>query len=284
MFFSGLAVPPDDNGWLCPGCDCKVDCIDLVNDSQGSSLSIADSWEVNDKSLGSYLLIRNIFYFSILIMVQSHVQKVFPEAAATAGHNPHHDFRLPSDDSDDNDYDPDGQDDEKVESSSSESEYASAPEELAAPPKDEQYLGLPSDDSEDDDYDPVDQREKLKQESSSSDFTSDSEDLAAALDDDKSFRIDEDPLLSTSLDRIKSLRGSGGKRSKPGGKKQSSNDELLSILESHHGQDGSPSVSSGKRPVERLDYKKLYDVSAFSSIIVSAWFSNPAPFASYLTE
>jgi len=35
-----------DEGWLCPACDCKIDCIDLINDLQGSDLSIEDSWEV----------------------------------------------------------------------------------------------------------------------------------------------------------------------------------------------------------------------------------------------
>ncbi|KAE8008061.1 hypothetical protein FH972_004608 [Carpinus fangiana] len=227
-------IPPDDEGWLCPGCDCKVDCIDLLNDSQGTNLSISDSWE-----------------------------KVFPEAAAAAGHNPDHNFGLPSDDSDDNDYNPDEPADEKVqgdESSSDESEYASATEELEAPPNDEQYLGLPSDDSEDDDYDPgalEDLVDKDKEESSSSDFSSDSEDLAAAIDDNRSFGDDEGPP-STSNDGIKPLRSSGGKRSKLGGNKQFLNDELLSILESDAGQDGSAPVSR-RRHVERLDYKELHD-------------------------
>ncbi|XP_041013795.1 homeobox protein HAT3.1 [Juglans microcarpa x Juglans regia] len=226
-------LSPDEKGWLCPGCDCKVDCIDLLNETQGTDLSLADSWE-----------------------------KVFPEAAATAGHNPDHNFSLPSDDSDDNDYNPDGQDDEKVlgdESSSDESEYASATEDLETPPNDDQYLGLPSDDSEDDDYNPdaADHSEKVKQESSSSDFTSDSEDLAAAVDDNRSSRDDEDPM-SASLAGVKPFGSSGGERPKPGGKKQSLNDELLSILESDPGQAGFPTVS-GKRHMERLDYKKLHD-------------------------
>ncbi|KAG2704114.1 hypothetical protein I3760_06G169500 [Carya illinoinensis] len=226
-------IPPDEKGWLCPGCDCKVDCIDLLNETQGTDLSLADSWE-----------------------------KVFPEAAATAGHNPDHNFSLPSDDSDDNDYNPDGQDDEKVqgdESSSDESEYASATEELEAPPNDDRYLGLPSDDSEDDDYNPdaADHSEKVKQESSSSDFTSDSEDLAAALNDNRSSR-DDDDIMSASLDGVKPFGSSGGERPKLGRKKQSLNDELLSILESDSGQAGFSTVSE-KRHVERLDYKKLHD-------------------------
>ncbi|KAF3642707.1 Ubiquinol oxidase 2, mitochondrial [Capsicum annuum] len=38
-------IPPDDEGWLCLGCDCKVDYIDFINNLQGKDLSIADSWE-----------------------------------------------------------------------------------------------------------------------------------------------------------------------------------------------------------------------------------------------
>ncbi|PHU23232.1 Ubiquinol oxidase 2, mitochondrial [Capsicum chinense] len=38
-------IPPDDDGWLCPGCDCKVDCIDFLNDLQGIDFSATDSWE-----------------------------------------------------------------------------------------------------------------------------------------------------------------------------------------------------------------------------------------------
>ncbi|CAI9292926.1 unnamed protein product [Lactuca saligna] len=38
-------VPPHDEGWLCPVCDCKVDCVDLLNDSMGTDLSINDTWE-----------------------------------------------------------------------------------------------------------------------------------------------------------------------------------------------------------------------------------------------
>lgn len=47
-----LTVPPGDEGWLCPGCDCKDDCIDIVNDLLGTSLSLTDTWEVSGKNLG----------------------------------------------------------------------------------------------------------------------------------------------------------------------------------------------------------------------------------------
>ncbi|CAN0898219.1 Homeobox protein HAZ1 [Linum grandiflorum] len=156
-------IPPDDEGWLCPGCDCKVDCIGFLNDYLGTDLSIGDSWA-----------------------------KVFPEAAATTsapdiGSN----FGLPSDDSDDGDYDPDGpefkQKNEVDGSGSDESDFTSASEELAVS-NNEKLLGLPSDDSEDDDYNPndpyLDETVKEEEESSGSDFSSASEDLDAVLEND----------------------------------------------------------------------------------------------------
>ncbi|KAM2605517.1 hypothetical protein TB2_034313 [Malus domestica] len=231
-------IPPDDEGWLCPGCDCKVDCFDLLNDSQGTDLSVADSWE-----------------------------KVFPEAAAAAsGHNQEHTHGLPSDDSDDNDYDPDGPEtDDEVQgeesSSDDESKYASASDGLETPKNnDEQYLGLPSDDSEDDDYNPdaPEVTEELKKESSSSDFTSDSEDLGASLDDNNMFAEDVESPKAMSLDESGPLRGSGKQSSRRGQKKQPLKDELLSLLESGPGQAGAAPVS-GKRHIERLNYKKLHD-------------------------
>ncbi|KAF9665969.1 hypothetical protein SADUNF_Sadunf16G0180300 [Salix dunnii] len=236
-------IPPGDEGWLCPGCDCKVDCIDLLNESQGTNISISDSWE-----------------------------NVFPEAAAAAsGQKLDCNFGLSSDDSDDNDYDPDGLDiDEKSqeESSSDESDFGSASEEFEAPSDDKQFLGLPSDDSEDDDYDPDAPvlEEKLKQESSSSDFSSDSEDFAAILNDD-GLSLGDEYLMP-----IKSHEDSKGRRLRFGGKKNCSlNSKLLSMLEPESRQDKS-AVISGKRNIERLDYKKLYDVSASDLITYESGF------------
>ncbi|KAF7127178.1 hypothetical protein RHSIM_Rhsim11G0155600 [Rhododendron simsii] len=211
-------IPPDDEGWLCPGCDCKVDCIELLNDSQGTNLSILDTWE-----------------------------KVFPEAAAAAaaGNNLDDNLGLPSDDSEDNEYDPDGSEvDEKgEESSSDESDFYTASEDNGTSPKSKQNLELPSDDSEDDEYDPgaPDLDDQVKQESSSSDFTSDSDDFGVVFDN------------------TKSRKGSNGEGPKVGqGKKPSINDELSSLLESGPGH-GEAAPVGGRRHVERLDYKKLYD-------------------------
>ncbi|KAF6137672.1 hypothetical protein GIB67_023606 [Kingdonia uniflora] len=209
-------IPPGDEGWLCPGCDCKVDCMDLLNDYQETDLSIEDNWEM-----------------------------VFPEAAATkVGDNLDENFGLPSDDSEDNDYDPDGPEvDMKVQaedSSSEESDFTSASDDsgVSLSPKEVQFLGLPSDDSEDDDYDPsaLDLDQKINNESSSSDFTSDSEDFSLSDDANRLLGTDEKPTTARK-------------------KKPSVNSEMLSLLES----DSNEEPVSGKRHIEGLDYKKLHD-------------------------
>ncbi|CAI9769981.1 unnamed protein product [Fraxinus pennsylvanica] len=221
-------IPPDDESWLCPGCDCKVDCIGYLNDFQGTNLSVIESWE-----------------------------KIFPEAAASASVKKLDDGSgSSSDDSEDDDYDPDkpdavlkvsgdelSNDESGDQSSSDESDYLLASDDLAASPNTKQYLGLPSDDSEDDDFDPAApvQDEELKQDSSSSDFTSDSEDLGALLDD-------------TAAPEISSVLGADEEKSKAGKvKSQSLRGELSYLLET------SDAPVSGKRHVERLDYKKLND-------------------------
>ncbi|XP_050209820.1 homeobox protein HAT3.1 [Mercurialis annua] len=206
-------IPPDDEGWLCPGCDCKADCIGLVNVSQGANVSISDNWE-----------------------------KVFPEAAAT-GENPDQNFGLPSDDSDDDDFDPDKPDIEEKsqgdESSSDDSDSDFTSDELETTPGDKQHPGHSSEDSEDDAYDPdaPDLDENVAEESSSSDFTSDSEDLAAAVDNND-------------------LSGEKSKRGRK--KKQNVHDELLSTAETNLSADEYTPINT-KRNVERLDYKILYD-------------------------
>ncbi|XP_061373882.1 homeobox protein HAT3.1 [Gastrolobium bilobum] len=225
-------IPPGDEGWLCPGCDCKDDCIELVNDSLGTSLSLSDTWK-----------------------------RLFPEAAAAARNNIDN-MGLPSDDSDDDDYNPNAPEDVEVEGgepSSDESEYASASEKLEDSRHEDQYLGLPSEDSEDDDFDPngPDPDSRVMDESSSSDFTSDSEDLAAAIEDNMSPGGQDEDIISASLDDIKNFKGSSGQKCKVG-RKPSIVDELSSLLEPDPGQEGSTPVS-GKRQVDRLDYKKLYD-------------------------
>ncbi|KAL1831638.1 hypothetical protein ACET3Z_001289 [Daucus carota] len=206
------SIPCDDEGWLCPGCECKIDCIKLLNDSQETNILVGDSWE-----------------------------KVFAEeaAAAASGKNLNDDSGMPSDDSEDDDYDPGNPDlDEKVqgdESSSDESDYHLSSDDMQALPQKEPCLGLPPDDSEDDDYDPsVLITEQVLKESSCSDFTSDSEDLTVVLDDCKHSSIVEGPLTSTP-DRPRNEEGCG-----------------------HSGQ-GDAVPLYPKRQLESLDYKKLHD-------------------------
>ncbi|XP_076948519.1 homeobox protein HOX1A-like [Bidens hawaiensis] len=206
-------VPPGDEGWLCPACDCKVDCVDFLNDYLGTDLSIEDSWE-----------------------------KVFPETAAL-GNKLDDNLGLPSDDSEDDDYNPDGaqveedgcnSDGPQVEedevdaedSSSDESDFSSASEDLTEFAKSDEVLGLPSDDSEDDDFSPdrLESDEDAKKEGSSSDFSSDSEDL----DDMKN-----DVTLNEVQEKEELIEG------------KTENDDFGPI--------------TAKRNVERLDYKRLHD-------------------------
>ncbi|VFQ81876.1 unnamed protein product [Cuscuta campestris] len=206
--------PPDDEGWLCPGCDCKVDCVDLLNDLLGTDLSITDSWE-----------------------------KVFQEEAAASGKQLDDMVGLPSDDSEDDDYNPDNLEvDEKISeddesNSDDESDSSDTSFELETP-NDELFLGLPSEDSEDDDYEPDahEHDEQIMQYSSSSDFTSDSEDFSVEL---------KNIMSPGQEDHYEKIEVGGGPHSLKG--------EVEFLMQSYE------TLASGKRHVERLDYKKLHD-------------------------
>ncbi|CAH8320350.1 unnamed protein product [Eruca vesicaria subsp. sativa] len=219
-------IPPDDESWLCPGCACKDYTFDFLNDSLGTKLSVSDSWE-----------------------------KVFPEAAAAmaGGGGQNLDCDLPSDDSEDEEYDPDGlndnADDEDGSDDSDESENEngssdeSASDEMIGSFKDaKDIMNLPSDDSEDDDYDPdAPTRDEDKMQESSNSDNSDSEDAETSS---KGGESDEQDEVTP--------------RVKPGRKKSKLAD--VSISESDAGIDDDGLVAvPGRRKVERLDYKKLYD-------------------------
>ncbi|CAH9057900.1 unnamed protein product [Cuscuta europaea] len=160
-----LSVPPGDEPWLCPGCVCKLDCFVLLNNLEGTNLSLRDSWE-----------------------------KVFPgeAASATTGNKLDDISGLPLDDSEDDDYNPatnpevdQNSSQEDKSTSSDESDYFSASDDFEAPPALDnlEVTGLPSDDSEDEDYDPSapgHDNDQEMQERSSSDLTSDSEDVGGS--------------------------------------------------------------------------------------------------------
>uniref|UniRef100_A0A0A9CFL1 PHD-type domain-containing protein n=1 Tax=Arundo donax TaxID=35708 RepID=A0A0A9CFL1_ARUDO len=140
-------IPPGDEGWLCPPCVCKMECIEALNELQGSKLSIHDLWE-----------------------------EVFPEAASLAnGSKQVGPSNLPADDPEDNDYNPALAEEHMVNEGRS-----SAEDEDKVDDRD-----LPSEDSEDDDFDPSvpDSSEGQKNESNleDSDFTSDSDDFCAEI-------------------------------------------------------------------------------------------------------
>ncbi|CAL4894459.1 unnamed protein product [Urochloa decumbens] len=239
-------IPEGDEGWLCPACDCKIDCIDVINELQGSDLSIDDSWE-----------------------------KVFPEAAALANGSKQDDaFDLPSDDSDDNDFDPnmpeehvaskeEGSSEEEEEeeedggSDSDDSNFLTSsdsddPEPLTDKKKVDD-LGLPSEDSEDDDYDPAgpdSDKDIQKKESNSdeSDFTSDSDDFCEEIAKTSGHdEVSSPPLPDGNVDDME--------RSTAPANTANSNDDPM---EAEIDQNVVLPVS-GRRQTERLDYKKLYD-------------------------
>ncbi|XP_010556006.1 PREDICTED: homeobox protein HAT3.1 [Tarenaya hassleriana] len=227
-------IPPGDEGWLCPGCDCKVDCIDLLNELLGTEHSINDSWK-----------------------------KIFPETAAGGDQNLN--LGLPSDDSDDDDYAPDGLDDDEKgdddddhhhsddnkeaesEESSDDSEFTSASDEMVGASEGVQDRNLSTDDSEDENYDPDALNrdpEDENEESSSSDFTSDSEDLGALLTGDGSCQEDE---VTAS-----------GEPSRENSQLHGNKEQSVQVSESDSGNEAVRDVPR-RRSTERLDYKKLYD-------------------------
>nr|GEV24024.1 homeobox protein HAT3.1-like isoform X1 [Tanacetum cinerariifolium] len=249
-------VPPGDEGWLCPACDCKVDCVDLINETQGTDLSVNDSWE-----------------------------KVFPESVAS-GNTLDDNLGLPSDDSEDDDFNPDapevdddGEGDgdregDGDESSSDESDFSSASEDLGAVANSDPLLGLPSDDSEDDDFNPdkVDPDDdsgpitakrhverldykKLHDEeygnTSSDSSDEDFSDTEANMEDDDSGPI----TAKRDVERLdyKKLHDE-----EYGNDSSDSSDEDFSDTESNMEDDDSGPITA-KRDVERLDYKKLHD-------------------------
>eukprot|EP00268_Persea_americana_P032875 TRINITY_DN3250_c0_g1_i2.p1 TRINITY_DN3250_c0_g1~~TRINITY_DN3250_c0_g1_i2.p1 ORF type:complete len:531 (+),score=116.21 TRINITY_DN3250_c0_g1_i2:291-1883(+) len=237
-------IPPGDEIWLCPGCKCKVYCIDLLNDVQGTQLSILDKWE-----------------------------KVFPE---TDGDKQCVDFGE-SDDSEDSDYDPGGRDHNeevlKECSSSEESDFTSASDGSNNSAKDEQHEGpgFSSDDSEDNDFDPsgLDIDKVVHHEGSSSnesDFSSDSDDLSALGDVNVPADSDKDPL-SLSVGCSEPVTSSCKVRLDTVIKEKESSVDSEQLSMQERDLNGKVVLPvSRKRHQEHLDYKKLYDVRSLYSV------------------
>ncbi|KAL6013226.1 hypothetical protein ACLOJK_003718 [Asimina triloba] len=190
-------------------------------------------------------------------------QKVFPEAATTTAGDMLCD-ELPSDDSKDDDYDPEAPSiDNSVKdegSGSDESDHTSASDDDsdASTQKDQPKCpGLSSDDSEDNDYDPdvLDVDEEVQNEGSvsyGSDFSSDSEDLSALRNDGLPSGT-EKPVMGSA----KGSRKTNRKNNHP------VNSELPSASKLDP-MGGSTVHISGKRRRQQLDYKKLHDDCVFA--------------------
>lgn len=186
-------IPPDDEGWLCPECDCKLDCFDLVNDYFGTTFELGDSWE-----------------------------KVFAEAVVSTDRE-ENTFELEgmlSDDSEDDDYDPEGP--EKPDSK--QQEEGSSSEEDGS-----------TNDGEN------------SNKSSSDDESSESDDSS-------------DVSLEDNLEHFSEhVADSGKRKSKMArGKKDLESSELPVISDPDENGDTTSSVS-GKRNRQDIDYKKLHD-------------------------
>ncbi|PKA61011.1 Homeobox protein HOX1A [Apostasia shenzhenica] len=229
--------------WLCPQCNCKVDCINLLNESQGTNLSIEDSWE-----------------------------RIFPEAAAFANGSRQSDYvNLPSDDSEDDDYDPgvpgfdiDKEEEDEEESSYEESDSSSS--EVSATSGhnvNEAISKLSTDDSEDDDFDPDapdpdTEIYKDKSDSDESDFTSDSDEFCAELVKSCANEASASSLPSSDL-----LADTNGHNIEHKDMSIVNPEIHCSLVE--QGKQESCLRSSRKRYSERLDYGKLYAYGKASS-------------------
>ncbi|KAG0632087.1 hypothetical protein M758_1G303000 [Ceratodon purpureus] len=89
-----INIPPGDEGWLCPVCECKMECVEVINAYLGTNFEVENSWEM-------------LFAKEALI-------------AAGGGAQDGADGDFPSSDSEDDDYDPEGG--EKLANSESEGE------------------------------------------------------------------------------------------------------------------------------------------------------------------
>lgn len=77
-----INIPPGDEGWLCPVCECKMECIEVINAYLGTHFEVENSWE-------------ELFSEEALVAAGGRTQGVT-------------DGDFPSSDSEDDDYNPEG--------------------------------------------------------------------------------------------------------------------------------------------------------------------------------
>ncbi|WVZ55392.1 hypothetical protein U9M48_006056 [Paspalum notatum var. saurae] len=118
-------IPPGDEGWLCPACVCKADSIDALNELQGSKLSIHDSWEKVFPEVASLANCSK----------QAEGPEVNEDKSSVGDDGKVDGLTLPSEDSEDDDFDPAGPDsseDQKNELNSEESDFTSDSDDFCA--------------------------------------------------------------------------------------------------------------------------------------------------------
>ncbi|XP_057829991.2 homeobox protein HAT3.1 isoform X1 [Cryptomeria japonica] len=191
-------IPPGDEGWLCPGCDCKLDCLDLVNDYLGTEFELEDGWE-----------------------------KIFADTAAiVAGDEVPLDLEdMPSDDTEDDDYDPDTlelPDDRQQEGSRSEESFGT------------------------------------NDTSNSSDSSSDDEGYESG-EGSESDEASQSSLEGDSENFSEHLVGSRKKKFKMARDKNAQEISELPKISDVDEKDDITSPVSGKRHRQEVDYKKLHD-------------------------
>ncbi|XP_057829975.2 homeobox protein HAT3.1-like [Cryptomeria japonica] len=191
-------IPPGDEGWLCPGCDCKLDCLDLVNDYLGTEFELEDSWE-----------------------------KIFADTAAiVAGDEVPLDLEdMPSDDTEDDDYDADAlelPDDRQQEGSRSEESFGT------------------------------------NDTSNSSDSSSDDEGYESG-EGSESDEASQSSLEGDSENFSEHLVGSRKKKFKMARDKNAQEISELPKISDVDEKDDITSPVSGKRHRREVDYKKLHD-------------------------
>jgi len=178
-------------------------------------------------------------------------------------------FDLPSDDSDDNDFDPnmpeehvvskeeglsEDEEDEDGGSDSDDSDFLTCSDD-SEPLMDKKVddLGLPSEDSEDDDYDPAgpdsDKDVEKKSSSDESDFSSDSDDFCKEITKSGGHdKVSLPPLPDAKVGDMEKSTAQANTASSADDPMETEIDQCVVL------------PVSRRRQAERLDYKKLYDV------------------------
>lgn len=193
------------------------------------------------------------------------------------GNGRYDDLNLPSDDSEDDDYDPNARrvdEDEQEEGPGyEESDLSSSSYDCTSSDDDMNRVTveLPTDDSEDDDYDPEapdpeKEIHKSKSSSDESDFTSDSDEFCDEL---KKMSYVEEASASSLPPSLETFVDSGRDEMEDEDKLYDNSEVHCADVEIEKQEGGLG--SSHKRGRERLDYKKLYDVR-FSSFFCYRYF------------